>query len=64
MSWFHGLVVRTLDIESSNPSSSICGTLVLLLPYSRVVRILDFESSKPSSSLGGTSYHTFVCLVV
>jgi hypothetical protein len=29
--WFHGLVVRTLDSESSNPSSSLGGTCVIFL---------------------------------
>ncbi|PON97292.1 hypothetical protein TorRG33x02_070480 [Trema orientale] len=30
--WFHGLVVRTLDSESSNPSSNLGGTCFFLLP--------------------------------
>lgn len=29
--WFHGLAVRTLDSESSNPSSNLGGTLLFLI---------------------------------
>ncbi|KAJ6415031.1 hypothetical protein OIU84_003932 [Salix udensis] len=68
---FHGLVVRTLDSESSNPSSSLGGTFRFLLFYfwqstTRAHKIFQwgltnvavgFEAIQQASG-----YHPFLCL--
>ena len=33
LGWSHGLVVRTLDSESSNPSSNLGGTLIFTFRF-------------------------------
>ncbi len=53
MKWSHGVMVSTLDFESSDPSSNLGGTLILFLFFSFYFRINLFTNHNSITEVTG-----------